>query len=666
MNLKNKKSMPKIRWQLVPYDAVLFLIYTLTASYRWGFMPDRNFLHSLIFCASLFVLTTFIRMCWMVYSQVWRYGGIQSYVRILFSDLTVYVVVIAAYLSIRLSVPDFLPQGMTVIFLTAICGINCLLALSLRMMYRFAYKCGDRDDFVGKVLRLLLRIFAGVSKKELDEAEKEARLSGKINIAILGAGTTGVSLAEELISNNRSYYKPVCFIDNDKSFTNRQIFGLPVYHIDKLDFEVLNGFNVREIIFAIPESDADTVKKYYDRFHNEGFGVKIYDYPIVENMSGNNRRSVREFNIEELLFRKPRNVISENAMNSYAGKKILVTGGGGSIGSELCRQLSRMKPAEIIILDVYENGAYDLQQELKAAAPDQKITIEILSVCKRSALETVFAKYRPDIVIHAAAHKHVPLMEHNCTEAVENNIFGTLNVIDMAEKYGARRFIMVSTDKAVNPTNVMGATKRFCEIMVMNRAAKNGNTVFTATRFGNVLGSAGSVIPLFKRQIAAGGPVTVTDKRIIRYFMTIPEASQLVLESGAMAKNGELFVLDMGNPVKIYDLAENMIILSGLRPGIDIKIIETGLRPGEKLYEELLIKSDTLAKTDNNLIFVEKDRAEDDTFVSKSLAILRKAVDEGDDDAVRAALASCVTTFRTPESVNSEAQKHFDSATESK
>ncbi|MBO7406569.1 MAG: polysaccharide biosynthesis protein, partial [Clostridia bacterium] len=284
-----------------------------------------------------------------------------------------------------------------------------------------------------------------------------------------------------------------------------------------------------------------------------------------------------------------------------------------------------------------------------------KISVEIVSVCNMDDLEKVFAKYRPDVVLHAAAHKHVPLMEHNCVEAVRNNVFGTLNTVLASEKYGAARFIMISTDKAVNPTNVMGATKRFCERIVLTHGQMGSDTKFSATRFGNVLGSNGSVIPLFRKQIANGGPVTVTDKKIIRYFMTIPEAAQLVLCSGATAKNGELFVLNMGRPVKIYDLAVNMIKLSGLVPGKDIEIKEIGMRDGEKLYEELLIKGENLKKTDNEKIFVEVDTPISAEELERRLEILRRAVAGGNDDEVRAALKETVETFADPDEVNARA-----------
>ena len=334
---------------------------------------------------------------------------------------------------------------------------------------------------------------------------------------------------------------------------------------------------------------------------------------------------------------------SNEVKSYYKDKVILITGGGGSIGSELCRQLAKMNPRNIIILDIYENGAYDVQQELRLLYRNQvNIQIEIASITDRRALAKVFERYHPHIVINAAAHKHVPLMEHNCVEAVTNNVFGTKNLVDLCEEYGAERFMMVSTDKAVNPTNVMGATKRMCEMIVQN-ASTYGKAKYSSTRFGNVLGSAGSVIPLFKKQIANGGPLTLTDKRIIRYFMTISEASQLVLQSGAMAKNGELFVLDMGQPVKILDLAENMIRLSGAK---GIEILEVGLRPGEKLYEELLM-TDHLEKTDNRLIFIEREDPPGCAEIEEKLKMLKEACETQDDDLVRDVLKKVVPTYKT-------------------
>ena len=367
----------------------------------------------------------------------------------------------------------------------------------------------------------------------------------------------------------------------------------------------------------------------------------------------------RELKAEELLFRKPQEINAAGSLAFYRGRTVLVTGGGGSIGGELCRRLAECAPKRLIILDCCENGAYEVQQELwRAHGDDVDVRVEIASVRDVARLEAVFAHYRPEIIFHAAAHKHVPLMEHNACEAVKNNVFGTVNAADMAEKYGAERFVLVSTDKAVNPTNIMGASKRVCEMAVLFR--RDGATAFSAVRLGNVLGSNGSVIPLFRRQIESGGPVTVTDFRVIRYFMTVTEAARLIMQAGAMAERGELFVLDMGKPVRIYDLAVNMIKLSGLRPGKDIEIKETGLRPGEKLYEELLIKTEGLAKTENDMIFIERDEPPSRAEMAEKLALLRAAAEKDEREigggAVRAALKSVVPTFREPEELNGKAE----------
>ena len=370
-------------------------------------------------------------------------------------------------------------------------------------------------------------------------------------------------------------------------------------------------------------------------------------------------KDIRDISAEDLLFRAPIVIDRGEFSDYYSDKVVLVTGGGGSIGSELCRQIAECRPKKLIILDIYENNAYDIQQELlRKYGSELDLTVEIASVRDRERLDCLFAHYRPEIVFHAAAHKHVPLMEHSACEAVKNNIFGTLNVADMAEKHGSEKFILISSDKAVNPTNIMGATKRVCEMLIQSR--KNSRTVFAAVRFGNVLDSNGSVIPLFKRQISEGGPVTVTDKRIIRYLMTIPEASSLVMRAGAMAKRGELFVLDMGKPVRIYDLAVNMIRLAGLEPEVDIKIEEIGLRPGEKLYEELLINTERLEKTENRLIFIENDAPLGREELDKKLGVLSDAL-EGvrfsiDQAPVKEALKMVVPTFREPDEINKTAE----------
>nr|WP_295265908.1 nucleoside-diphosphate sugar epimerase/dehydratase [uncultured Blautia sp.] len=635
MEQTNKKNILNTRRMLILYDLI---VYAIAAVLLLVIYKGNENLSStgILQQAGLSIVCIFTaRILGKIYLQVWRYGGIQCYIRLLFTDSVAFVV----YLCLELLLPV---EKITFARMLSLVSLSLLGALALRMMYRYAYKCGNQDTAGGRFLSALLHTFAGIEAGN----EKETQ---KIKVAIIGAGRVGVSLAEELLNNEGAAYVPRCFIDINQEKVGREIHGIPVWSEDQATFNKLTEFEVQEIIFAIPSMDADKKKTLYEYYKNAGYKLKVYDYPTVYSAGG--KRHLREFDIEELLFRKQLVVTDDKTYDYYRGKVILITGGGGSIGSELCRQLAKMSPRKLIILDIYENGAYDVQQELKIAYGNKlDLQIEICSITHKKALARVFEKHHPQIIINAAAHKHVPLMEYNCVEAIYNNVFGTRNLVELCEQYNAERFMMVSTDKAVNPTNVMGATKRMCEMIVLS-ASTHGKVKYSATRFGNVLGSAGSVIPLFKRQIANGGPVTLTDKRIIRYFMTIPEASQLVLQSGAMAKNGELFVLDMGKPVKILDLAENMIRLSGVQ-GIDI--IETGLRPGEKLYEELLVKTEELDKTPNSMIFIERDTPLCEQDINTKLAALQKACDAGDDNAAREALRKAVPTFRRPEEVNKE------------
>ena len=596
------------------------------------------------------------RNLWKVYSQVWRYSRTISYLRLLLADMTgglVYIFLGA-----------FLPWERPTSFrMAVVVAISCLGSIVLRYLYTFLFElCTyhgrfraffSKRNFFTRLANTLSYRLTGISLT--NEARADAMPEqNKIRIAIVGAGRIGAMLAEELLTNPNAVYKPVCFIDVDKEKIGRQICGINVLPAGEGNKERLDRLSVQEVVFAV-KKPPDQRAILYDRYKSMGFKVKVYTFP-VENTEASGRRQIREFDVEELLFRRETDFLGEEARGYYQDKVVLVTGGGGSIGSELSRQIARMGPKQLVLLDIYENNVYDIQQEMRLAYGDKlNLSVEIASVRDAEQLDKVFRTFRPQVVLHAAAHKHVPLMEHNCSEAVKNNVFGTWNVVNAAEKYGVEKFIMISTDKAVNPTNVMGATKRLCEMLVLSRAAEQKGTSFSCTRFGNVLGSNGSVIPLFKRQIANGGPVTVTDKRIIRYFMTIPEASQLVLTSGAMAKSGELFVLDMGRPVKILDLAENMIRLSGLEPYQDIDIVETGLRPGEKLYEELLIKTETLSKTDNNMIFVEKDEPLSREEIEAKLELLERALETEDDSVIRDALKSTVPTYRSPEEVNTSA-----------
>lgn len=640
VDLMEKKL--KIRWQLMFYDIVIYLCVVAFMISLYGTRMKSTSELLITIAATLFCLLL-CRVVGKVYSMIIRYGGVHVYMRLFATDITALLFYFP--LKYLCGLHNLESQNWLLIIM-----LNLLGAVGMRLMYRYCYRFGVRKNKRGEVLRWLLVLFAG------ETVIKERRNENKrIRVAVLGAGRLGAVLADELLSNDSAAYVPVCFIDQDEEKVGREIMGLPIYAEGEDTLDDLKDVGVQEIVFAITNIVNTKKEMLFNFYRKAGYKVKVYDFSVTD-IAKSGKRMLREFDIDELLFRQPIVVNNEFVTDYYKGKVILVTGGGGSIGSELCCQLAKMQPKQIVALDIYENGVYDLQQELRLRYGDElDFKAEIANICCERSMRRIMEEYHPQIVVHAAAHKHVPLMEKNCIEAVENNVFGTLNVIKLCEEYGAQRFMMVSTDKAVNPTNIMGATKRMCEIIARAHSASGSSVVLSDTRFGNVLGSAGSVIPLFKRQIANGGPITLTDKRIIRYFMTIPEASQLVLHSGAIAKNGELFVLDMGQPIKIYDLAVNMIKLSGLEPFRDIDIIETGLRPGEKLYEELLVKSETLRKTDNDLIFIEKDEPISMEDLQERLDILRAAIRSNDDETVRAAMRRVVPTYKTPEEVNCKA-----------
>ena len=576
------------------------------------------------------------------YNNVWRYGGNNLYVNLICYDALAGAIYYVIQKVLPLRDVEFL-RAVTLF------ALNLLGDILMRQIYQYLYDANSRGSKAADFLRVVTQKLTGIQVEPEDKAKRDRR----INIAIIGAGRVGAGLAADLASNPDAAYTARFFVDIDRNKIGRSINGVPVFSEEEANSEAFRDYNIQEIVFAIPGATAERKKELYTYYKQTGCKLKTYDYPTTQSVNG--KRSLRDFDAEELLFRQATEILSEDTKAYYRGKTVLISGGGGSIGSELCRQIAKIGPKRLVVLDVYENGAYDVQQELKIKhGKDLDLCVEIVTITDKGQLERVFRTHRPDVVIHAAAHKHVPLMEDNCCEAVKNNVFGTRNLLDVAESCGCQKFIMVSTDKAVNPTNVMGATKRMCEMEVLNH---RGSMSCSATRFGNVLGSNGSVIPLFKRQIMYGGPVTLTDRRIIRYFMTIPEAAQLVLTSGAMAKHGELFVLDMGKPVHILELAENMIRLSGYEPYKDINIVETGLRPGEKLYEELLVKTEDLTKTDNDQIFVERDRKLAPEEIDRKLAILSRAVATEDDALCRQALKETVETFREPEEVNQNAEE---------
>ena len=483
-------------------------------------------------------------------------------------------------------------------------------------------------------------------KKKLAEGKISHKISG--NLMIIGAGNAAGLLIHD-IQNNYSTHrcKVCCVIDDDHHKIGQTISGVKIVGDRKTIVENAKKYNIETIIFAIPSMSRSKRSKILDICTQTGCDIKVLPSFTTYINGSVNVSSVRDISIEDLLGRDPINIDIEKIMGYVNNKTVLVTGGGGSIGSELCRQLAMHKPRRLIIFDIYENNAYDIQNELRRRFPTLDVVALIGSVRDTERLESVFSTYKPDIVYHAAAHKHVPLMEDSPNEAIKNNVFGTLKTVRAADRHGVEKFVLISTDTAVNPTNVMGATKRICE-MIIQTFNKHSETEFVAVRFGNVLGSNGSVIPLFKRQIAEGGPVTVTHPDIIRFFMTIPEAVSLVLQAGSLAKGGEIFVLDMGQPVKIVTLAENLIRLSGYKPYEEIKIEFTGLRPGEKLYEEILMDEEGMSQTENKLIHIGKpiDFDEEDFFEK-----LHKLYDNMYDDSVevRKLIHNLVPTYKIPE-----------------
>ena len=613
----------KRRLILLAFDAVCFWILSAVYFGLSYVLPNDVFpvLPSgfLIGLSILFVLIFSFRVGLGTYFTIWRYTSTLLYFKLILADATATL--------IALTVDYLLGSHLGVFHISLIASLNALLSLFARFSYRLIYKRQNRFQ------------------------KRNA-----IRVAIAGAGELGNFLINELTLNPLSPYVPVCFIDSDPDKIGMTSSGLKVYSPEQFR-TFADNFDISEIVIAINNLSKERLSELTQQYVDMGYKVNLYDLPLQSSDADNDKRVIREFQIEDLLFRDPLTVSSDETRSYYTDKTVLVTGGGGSIGSELCRQIAKCAPKKLIIFDIYENNAYAIQQELiRKYENTLDLSVEIGSVRDEKRLDHLFKRYRPDVVFHAAAHKHVPLMEESPAEAIKNNVLGTYNTANAAERYKAEKFILISTDKAVNPTNVMGASKRFCEMVVQCR--QDSATSFAAVRFGNVLGSNGSVIPLFKEQIKNGGPVTITDKRIIRYFMTIPEASQLVMTAGAMAKKGELFVLDMGKPVKIYDLAVNMIRLSGFEPDVDIEIKEIGLRPGEKLFEELLIQTEALDKTPNNLIFIERDEPYTRREIEESLVRLRKAIEDyenGNATAVKATLKKEVATFREPADVNATA-----------
>ena len=496
--------------------------------------------------------------------------------------------------------------------------------------------------FTGGV-RFSYRFLRMVQNKRLNHFNTPERQ----NYMIVGAGASGNAILQEVQSSKYLSMHVACFIDDNPGCQGKYLRGVPIVGGREKIAESVEKYDVDEIIIAIPSASRSELKPLLEICKETGRRIQILPgmYQIIKGDV--NVSNLREVQIEDLLGRDPIEVNVDEIIGYVRDKVVLVTGGGGSIGSELCRQVARHSPRRLVILDIYENNAYEIQQELRRDYPELDLEVLIGSVRNTMRVDEIFREYRPDIVYHAAAHKHVPLMEDSPNEAIKNNVFGTLKVAAAADRYGTGRFVMISTDKAVNPTNIMGASKRICEMVIQNMNRKS-RTEYVAVRFGNVLGSNGSVVPLFKKQIEQGGPVTVTHPDIIRYFMTIPEAVSLVLQAGADAKGGEIVVLDMGEPMKILDLAKNMIELSGYRVNEDIRIEFTGLRPGEKMYEELLMQEEGLKETANRMIYIGRPIEYDDELFERQLERLQEAsVNESQD--IRALVREIVPSYQYEE-----------------
>lgn len=557
------------------------------------------------------IVTLVFFALWKLYKSVWRYASATELLNIIFATTCAAIAqVILCYI-----LDEKMPRSYYVIYWA--------LLFAMTSAIRFSYR----------ILRLIN------SKRTEFTGRKKAN-----NVMLIGAGAAANSILKEIESSQYLNLNVKCIIDDYNGCHGKFLRGVPIIGGRDKIIDAVGEYNIDEIIFAIPSANTKTKKEILDICKETG--CKLRTLPgMYQLINGDvSVAKLKEVEIEDLLGREPIQINTEEVLNYVKDKVVLVTGGGGSIGSELCRQIASHQPKQLIIVDIYENNAYEIQQELIRKYPQLNLVVLIASVRNTERIDSIFEKYRPNIVYHAAAHKHVPLMEVSPNEAIKNNVFGTYRTAQAADKYGVEKFVLISTDKAVNPTNVMGASKRMCEMVIqmMNRQSK---TNFVAVRFGNVLGSNGSVIPLFKKQIAEGGPVTVTDPNIIRYFMTIPEAVSLVLQAGAYARGGEIFVLDMGEPVKIVDLATNLIKLSGYKPGEDIEIKFTGLRPGEKMYEELLMSEEGLKKTANKMIYIGKPIEFDDDVFKKQLdKIYKDAYDETDN--IREDIKEIVPTYQ--------------------
>ncbi len=586
--------------------------FALWARFDFSFkeIPDMYFDGYISTIGIWCLLCVIVFMLFNLYNSVWVFVSSDEFFRISVSYVVLTIVGVLYIIIGKINMPySYYIMGFVISF---------CFSVAIRFSYRFMRQ---------------VRIYL---KRHNSETNKK-------NVMIIGAGMAGRALITEFKNSEQITDRVACVIDDNHKKIGKNICGAPI--VGNRDYipEAVKKYNIGKIIYAIAASDSDTKKQILDICSRTGCQVQLIP-PVYQLVNGAvSVGKLRKVDAQDLLGRDPIKVNMDEIFEFISGKVVMVTGGGGSIGSELCRQIARSHPKQLIIFDIYENNAYDIQMELEREYPGLNLEVLIGSVRNTARLDYVLGKYTPDIVFHAAAHKHVPLMEDSPNEAIKNNVFGTYKMATAAAKYGVKRFVLISTDKAVNPTNIMGASKRLCEMVVqmMNRQSE---TEFVAVRFGNVLGSNGSVIPLFKKQIEAGGPVTVTHPDIIRYFMTIPEAVSLVLQAGFYAKGGEIFVLDMGEPVKIDTMARQLIRLSGFEPDVDIKVEYTGLRPGEKLYEELLMKEEGMQDTENKLIHIGKPIEMDDELFKEQLKRLDKASKDENSD-IKSIVEEIVPTY---------------------
>lgn len=593
-------------------NAAAFLALFVRFEFDFEQLRQSGYMDGLVTYSWLNTLgSLFIFYLMKLYDSLWEFASTAELVRVFIASVISAGVCVVGMMMLKISMPRS--------FVLLYAGALTALCSALRLLYR-------------ELRRARMRSHGGIRQKRT---------------MLIGGGQAGSMVLREFQFSAHSENNVVCIIDDDRSKHGSYMRGVKIVGGRDDILHMAEKYGVEEIVLAIPSASRRERLDILDICHLTGCSLRTLP-GLYQLANGDvSIQSIKHVDIEDLLGRDTVKTDLNEVKAYVQDKVVLVTGGGGSIGSELCRQAAAMGPKQLIVFDIYENNAYDLQMELRHRHPELDLVVLIGSVRDETRVNNIFAKYHPDLVCHAAAHKHVPLMEDSPFEAIKNNVFGTYNVARAADRFGTQRFILISTDKAVNPTNVMGASKRICE-MVVQTVNERSKTEFVAVRFGNVLGSAGSVIPLFRKQIKEGGPVTVTHKEVIRYFMTIPEAVQLIFQANAYANGGEIFVLDMGEPVKIDDLARKMIRLSGFEPDVDIKIEYTGLRPGEKLYEELLMSGEGLKKTKNDLIYIGSEVDFDKAEFEENLMEL-KAINETSERALRDKIAQIVPTYHIPE-----------------